>query len=488
VERQLMKYKGQGLALFGTGSLQPYLFRDNKMKHNRHASVLVADALAAAAAQHKEGTIYTGGGHSTVLFPDRETAERAIREWSLKHLREMPGMPLVAACTVVEGSLKPAYEEACRKFARAGNRAPLTPFRPAMPVVRECTITGQAATHAVRIDGVRSYVSHEASVKRKARERNREDYGVVDGKRWAWAEDLNSLGTPVGASQLLLAHPDLNGAGKVFAEENLPDEDEAFLEALRERSNALTIALRDTMRSLVQEIASRAEQWNDQRRLKLKENRSGVRQFPFLPLVAEADEATFIVPARIGFGAVEFFLRTIEQKANANLRAAGWNEPINACAGVLVMPRSFPFSRAYDLVTALCSNAKRKRRDDQSEESYLDFHVIMEGATGDIEHARRESYTVAKLCKERPYALSRYRELCEQWRAFRRWPRSRAKNLLQEIAKGADHAQVCQSLHRTQGYEMPGSDPMKMFDALELLDFLYPWDAKGGEADVLPAR
>lgn len=455
-------YKGKTLALLGTGSLQAYLFRDNKMKHNVRASRLVADALTDEFRGCRQ--IYAGGGHRALLFDNDVQARDAIRAWKLCFLDRAPGLPLVAACEEVRSSLKDAFREAVNRLAAAAGRAGGEVLRPALPVVRECPVTGMAATHRLKLGREVAYVSHESIAKREHGGRKPDDTPYPG---WEWPEDLNHMGTPEGASQLLLAHPDIDGAGRLFDPEHLPDADDAFAAEINRRSHLLKAALSQTMAELKAEIARRAPGFQKDGLVKLDGN-----QFPFLPLVQEADEATFLVPAKIGFDAVLRFLTIMKDKLEQSFPNGG----LSASAGVLVMPRGFPFSRAYDMVAALCSSAKRKRRQDNSHEPHLDFHVIAEGATGDIGQIRAQAYRTP-LCDKRPYSIEAFQQdVIAPWRHFTtHWPRSRCKGLLQAIAESEDKARAVQRLYSDQGYKAPRPDPYELFDALELLDFLHPW-------------
>ena len=471
-----MSDKQKTLVLLGMGSLQSYLFRDNKQKHSARASRLVEKAIDWDGFSAGD-QIYKGGGHRALLFESRPAARAAVERWMLTFLETAPGMALVAAEAAVVSTLHSAYSEAVQAFKKAEERAPAASLRPALPVVRECPITGQASSHFLEASS--SYISEEAFAKRQAttgpgtRETR---FPLIDGQRWEWAESLDKLGTPSGSSQLILAHPDLNGAGELFAPENLPQSDEAFRRELKNRSEALKTGLTSTMRLLMEQIHKRLDTFQEQGLIQVVG-----KQFPFLPLIAEADETTFLLPAKIGFGAVTFFLETIAAQLQQQEGLKDWLEQnkdkkLTASAGTLIMPRGFAFSRAYSMVNDLCSSAKRKRHADRSQESYIDFHLIAEGATGDIDTMRETTYR-GNLCANRPYSLTELKKnVYQPWQYFTaNWPRSRSKGLLQAIAQGEDKARAVMRLYDAQGYRTPRPDPSELFDPLELLDFLHTW-------------
>src|SRR5690242_4433144 len=101
-------YAGRCLTLFGTASIQNYIFASNVLAENSGASEAVVRALEywmnnAQAAE----TIYVGGGNAAVIFQDRQTAAQATGSWSLDLARDFPGLRVIAGhATVGTGGLR----------------------------------------------------------------------------------------------------------------------------------------------------------------------------------------------------------------------------------------------------------------------------------------------------------------------------------------------------------------------------------------------
>ena len=116
-------YKGWCVVVFGTASIQQYIFQSNRLKENIGASYLVKhwlsdglvettqadtrawknyernpdiDRLDNPIAEDKPiNVIYIGGGNAALLCKDKNTAEKAVRDWSSKALKEAPGLRVV---------------------------------------------------------------------------------------------------------------------------------------------------------------------------------------------------------------------------------------------------------------------------------------------------------------------------------------------------------------------------------------------------------
>ena len=157
---------------------------------------------------------------------------------------------------------------------------------------------------------------------------------------------------------------------------------------------------------------------------------------------------------------------------------------------------SFPFARAYHFAEELCGEAKsHRKKENAGTGSWLDFQIIQEGATRSISALRAAQYRSLKgqTLHQRPYQVP------EQWDDFvsilkefqpQKWPRSRAKGLLQALTQGPVATQRFIEGAKWHGLKPPsvegidesvketgwtGGDPSDRtspyFDPLEALDF-----------------
>ena len=132
--------------------------------------------------------------------------------------------------------------------------------------------------------------------------------------------------------------------------------------------------------------------------------------FPLRPIVYGGDDLTFVCDGRLGLNLAALYL---QEFAKRKVSVLGKWESMSACAGVAIVPTKFPFAQAYNFADDLCKEAKKRRRDEDSEwndkdpGSWLDFQIIQEGATRSVTALRDAEYHSlegAKLHK-RPYQV-----------------------------------------------------------------------------------
>ena len=550
-------YKGQCVVVFGTASLQRYIFQSNRLKENVGASYLakccfeenLVEAVKEAGytiitedwekyekhawnenndlpptIQPETGkavtVIYIGGGNAAMLCKDRTIANKVVRTWSRGLIENAPGLRVTVGYGEVKDSLAQAYREALygktestseQAYYEASNDLvsceEALPFGSALgslPVVRTCISTGfPASKRSGEPDERNQWISRVTDCKRKAAENaiTAELKTVLkNGQRFPI--DLDKLGGSEGQSYIAVVHADGDGMGKrrnevIDARQN----DAEFLHNLRAFSASVSSqslkALRATLVHLQEALP----------RLKTDLSVDTLKILPIRPIVYGGDDLTFVCDGRLGLNLAALYLQEFSKRKIRVLD--GW-ESMSACAGVAIVPRKFPFAQAYNFADDLCKAAKKRRRDgdrerswsDKDPSSWLDFHLIQEGATKSITALRDEQYRSlegARLHK-RPYQVTIGNddsvEIFEdfQWDNFveilkifqsSEWPRNRAKGLLQTLTQGANATQRFVVFTKSGGVELPPSKESSTgwsggdrrdrttpyFDPLEVLDF-----------------
>ncbi len=488
------------LTLIGTATIQDYLFRSNRLKENLGASWLVADALERwnrdPWKQFYEEKVFIGGGNAALIFSDSGAAREAVWKWSLDLQTTAPGLRVLAVHVPIENGLKHAFKRAQQDLFLRENRAPCGWELGALPVVRVCASTGLSAVELKD----EQWLSQESISKRTAaagaKEKIQERYSAAleDGKL-EFPDELDNLGTQEGASQIAVVHADGDGVGQIL--QTILDESESDAELKSRYKDASTAisalaqdAFRETLLDLTEALPS----------LKEKGILPSGNSYPLRPIVDGGDDLTFVCHGRLGLALAARYLKHFEEQSEKHEKALG--KRLTACAGVMVVPGKFPFARAYHLAEQLSVNAKRVRKERNRKEeteggSWMDFQVCLEGTQPTIDQTRQQAYwqessrgsdmSGTKLCLiRRPYCISRHDDLGwssfeEKWRRFRDWPRSRAKRLLETLARGEEATAQLLEEWRSRGREFNVERPWRdeatrvkltpYFDALEMLDF-----------------
>jgi hypothetical protein len=217
--------------------------------------------------------------------------------------------------------------------------------------------------------------------------------------------------------------------------------------------------------------------------------------FPFRPLIGAGDDVTFLAPAKLGLALACRYLELFTKHSREAVKKYGSSRTeLSASAGILLMPRKFPFARGYHLVEEIVASAKRVRRQEQSKEPWIDFHILHESITGSLETIRGHYVLGQHNLLTRPYSLSSFKKHFEPlWRhLYRDWPRSSAKILLESLTRGPSFTGERLQYFRSRHHEFPqelnvplggwtdgkkGTTPL--FDPLEFLDHYVPirWDS-----------
>ena len=462
----------QCIAVFGTVSIQRYIFQSNRLKENIGASYLAKhwfdSGLIEAIQQTKTrsvwdayidnpsmsppdisidlskdvNVIYIGGGNAALLCKSREIANKVVRTWSRALLEEAPGLRVAVGYGEVEGSLAAAYRAALNDLNCCEEALPFGAALGSLPVVRTCAPTGLPASVFSREDNDQNeWISQSASSKRKqvgtvkrpGRAQNdiRDEFKSVLEDEQRFAIELDKLGGSEGESYIAVVHADGNGMGEhLMKVVNDTQENDGFLHHIRAFSASVSHlsqrVLEETLRYF-QEV------------LPIKGLRHFKNIFPFRPIVYGGDDLTFVCDGRVGLHLAAYYL---QEFAKGKISVLSEREAVDACAGVAIVPTKFPFAQAYSFADALCGLAKTHRREKGGASgSWLDFQIIQEGVTQSIAPLRDTQYRSfeGQTLHQRPYQIpgswDNFTAILQRFQS-QRWPRSRAKGLLHALTQG----------------------------------------------------
>lgn len=469
------------LLVLSTASLQRYIFQSNRLKENIGSSYLIKywldkglikamqqtgyivnrkawdsyekDPCTSVLKKPEEGAdievIYIGGGNAALLCKNQEIAKDAVKAWSRKLLENVPGLRVAVGYADVMGSLAEAYRDALDDLAICEEALPFGDTLYGLPIVRFCTTTGLPAS--VNSQEGDEWISQSAASKRNqvgtednpgnAQNAIFEQFGSVLKKGQLFAIELDKLGGSTGESHIAVVHADGNGMGKHLSGVVKNEGDDAdFLHHIRAFSASVSHLSRNALKETLQYLQKALP------RLKDDLSREDEKIFPLRPIVYGGDDLTFVCDGRLGLDLAAFYLKAFSKRT---IKVCGEDKSVDACAGVAIVPTKFPFARAYHFAEELCGEAKshRKKKKDETG-SWLDFQIIPEGVTRSISALRATQYRSLEdrqRLDQRPYQVLKESGAEPQgWDVFvkilqkfqSKWPRSRAKGLLQALTQG----------------------------------------------------
>lgn len=371
-------------------------------------------------------------GKALIAVPDRESGRRLVQEATRIAVTEMPGLQFSGfvsersfAWSDIEYTLHDCSLEVHRGIAelRADAHQPIERYRQ-WPLADICATSGLPAREAHNDKGQRVRASALALAKHGAIAR--------------WSERVKSLGSDKArimerfadlearfdkARKWAVVHADGNGLGGMF--QSFAEKVDAikptrpggagsvppnahYARTLCEFSIAIDAATQAAFSAALCVFGT---------------GEDGPGFVPVVPIILGGDDLTAITDANQALAFTAEFLRQYEQQTRASqtIRALTGQQGLTACAGVAIIGRHYPFHHAYALAEALIGSAKSIKRHGGG--SALDFHVLFDSLTPDLEDSRRCKDAAAYRLTMKPYVVSSQASSDEdkQWAALRRW-------------------------------------------------------------------
>lgn len=451
------------LGLFTVTRIQPYIFASNRLRDNAAASYLVGLALdewLSKAAGGPKNKVLVGGGNAAFLFDGKPKYEQTAAVWSKRVLENAPGLECVSVCVDIKtsGGNKQALLDGLKRLALESEGLPGGARLSALPVARTCPATGDAATY-LDPTGEKNYVSSEVFVKRNSSDQahSQLENGLLGehalSKGFKFPKELNGLGGTAGESHIAVIHADGNDIGQLFRDVINQSEDADVFEKVAILSRDIANAANESMSSVVTLLSEKIEYLRDNG-FRLPDEKI----IPIRPIVWGGDDITFVCDARVGIFLAKEYLETF----SANKVSVGNEErSLSACAGIAVVPTKYPFSRACELATELCSSAKSTRRKeidaDLRNRAWFDYQVEMESLSGNLQQIRKQQYSTSidgLPLHARPYYLGAPKGFVDgsPWKAIEgviesfnsktatgefAWSRTELKELQRALSRGA---------------------------------------------------
>ena len=391
---------------------QNYIFASNKLKDNIVNSAVIAYVLGAeyireilqeTSYSEEQNMVYSGGGHTILVFDDEDTARKMVSILTEKIYREFDGLMVFAKSEVFDE--KTQIQECLKKLTESLERK---------KSVRLASFH-QGSYGIERVDANTLDVIAENSVSDTKKKVERLEYDtsvrkyVPDGYRPVY--QFEHLGGSKNDSNFIaVVHIDGNGMGKRVEElyDTIGEKSwEDTKRSLREFSDGIDDDFKAAYREMTLEVARNLQEEGLDQKLSLRDH-----YFPVRRVITAGDDICFVAEGRIGIECARIFIQKLEKKEN-KVDHRGYS----ACAGVAIVHQKYPFYRAYELAEMLCSNAKKygakiSPADNGRSISAIDWHIEFGELKDSLKEIRQEYITADRNRLElRPYIVSAPEEI-----------------------------------------------------------------------------
>ena len=387
--------------LFDVQSIQKYIFANNKLKANVGASFIVdrlfEDVLCKETIKNlsveadttswltRSDSItslpksvyvaYIGGGNALVLVDDKHESlvQDIVKNFTTQVLVQYPGLKVGATTghITLDGTQFSADLGQLYKQLKA-NQFALNPIvHPANTgLTTICDFSGDVADTTQSFGSDKRLVATSFTAKFEAFEaansRLKRDLFGTETTDWVFPSEFEELGqnqstekSKTGINDIAIVHIDGNNMGAHFRQCKTLEE----RSALSKRVAAKTL---ESFKALIEWIIAKYDILDEH--LELAEN-----MLPIRPIIVGGDDITFICNARIAVQASHYLMQQLLSDANGM--------SISSCAGIAVIPTSYPFFRGYEMAEQLCDSAKSKMRaynaaHEVNESCWMDFAFL----------------------------------------------------------------------------------------------------------------
>lgn len=432
--------------LFDTRSIQRYIYSGNLLRTNIGASyivdrlffdVLVKDILKISDAEDTTWEIaedekkpwrniknccvaYIGGGNALILFDASQEDKRreAVQKFSMRLLENFPGLKIGVAFGElnITGDELVKVENQMLRLSLKENQNLVFPAVnvPYTGLTLSCEINGEAAdfcdsNYLVRpkenTESEVRFYSKETAIKtsfykqanKNLAERFNKIFELKNSsermENFEFPAKIDELGQKAGENYIAIVHVDGNNMGVKLRDyqNNLFELRRISREIRRKTEGAFADLLLKIIAAKKSGLFAEDLIFEDEKIL------------PIRPLILGGDDVTFICPANMAI----LFTKTLMENLNSEtpLNTAEhltqkFSRQMDCCAGIAILPKSYPFFRGYKLTEQLCDEAKKSMRElpqkTSEGSSWLDFAILHGEQAPTLEQIRKREYTGAR--------------------------------------------------------------------------------------------
>ena len=510
--------------LFDVQSIQKYIFANNKLKANVGASYIVdrlfEDVLCKDVILKLESgaditswktrrdsitslpasvyVAYIGGGKALILIGNDHAnmIESIIKTFTSQVLTQYPGLKVGVTTGTV--TLEDIDERQLFKQLK-NNQYTLNPILcPANTgLTTICDYSGDTADTVINFGDGERLVATSFTSKFNAFEaanaRLKKDLFGTEDIEWLFPSEFDELGqnkstenSKTGINDIAIVHVDGNNMGARFISCD-------GLEERSELSEKVATKTLESFKSLIQWIIDKYDVLT--KNLELTD-----KILPIRPIIVGGDDITFVCNARIAVQTAHFLMQELLSDNNGM--------SIDSCAGIAVIPTSYPFFRGYQMAEQLCDSAKSKMRtyNKGSKSCWLDFAFLhgetaptleqffaneYSSLTGNMHYGPYRVYEKGKTCETEHEGLWQLLECTYQFKDGRVMAQNKVKEL-RSVLQDNEHMWTVfleqlqntkQSMPEVSGWDafkeklwvkVDGKMRTPYIDAIELIDYVLP--------------
>lgn len=371
------------LVILEVSQKQAFIFSSNKLEDNIINSAIIAWVTDSdffektigdsAIYSEEKNLVYTGGGHTVLVFDTREQAKEFV--WRItKHIYiTCDGLEVFATildCEEEIGTEK--LKQLSQKLERKKSRREVSFHQRSFGVEER------------KLDYLKEKEEKRERIF-EMREKGEEILRKLIPNGFEYTRQMGLLGGSEGeANFVAVIHIDGNSMGKRVKDLQSSLEGKSWSEyrdALKIFSNSVDRNFKEAYKEMANEVADLLMLGG------LKELHLKTGEFPIRPIILAGDDVCFITEGRIGLECARIFIEKLVEKENDKDK-----QHYAACAGVAIVHQKYPFYRAYELAEELCSNAKRFIAN-----TYRGLHPIVSGNC-DCEEQMDSTEVCANVC------------------------------------------------------------------------------------------